>query len=380
MPLPILTDTTLRDGEQAPGVAFTAAEKVAIARLLAATGISEIEAGTPAMGAAEVAAIHAVVEAVPDVRVVAWCRMTRADVDLALEAGVGTVNLSIPVSDVQLAAKLGMDRSSALTRLADVVGYARAHGLRVHVGGEDSSRADPAFLIEVLRISERLGAVRFRYADTLGILDPFDVYERIVALRAASRLELEIHAHDDLGLATAVTLGALKAGASHASVTIGGLGERAGNAALEEVAAALAVRDDAACDIRLPALPALCARVAEASRRPVASGKAVVGSAVFTHESGIHVDGLIKDRRTYQGLDPRLFGREHEFVLGKHSGLASIHHVLDQHQLAASPAMARALLALVRDRAERDKAVVPSALLLEFHHELEQLDLLLASV
>lgn len=380
MARPILTDTTLRDGEQAPGVAFTTAEKLAIARALAAAGIEEIEAGTPAMGPCEVAGLRDIVAALPGVRVVAWCRMTRADVDLALEAGVGTVNLSIPASDLQLQAKLGLDRAGALAVVADVVPYAIARGLRVHVGGEDSSRADPAFLVRLVAAADRAGAKRFRFADTVGMLDPFRAYELVSALRAVTALEIEIHAHNDFGLATAVTLAALKAGATHASVTVGGLGERAGNAALEEVAAALSVIEGLDPGIDLTAMPMLTLLVAECARRPLAPGKAIVGEAVFRHESGIHVDGLIKDRRTYQGLDPALFGRAHSFVLGKHSGLASIHHALSLLGRHANPDMARALLARVRDQAERTKDTVPMTALLQFHQELDQLDALLGSV
>ena len=235
-----LNDTTLRDGEQAPGVAFSTAERVLIAERLAEAGVDEIEVGTPAMGPAEVAAIAAVVARRLPCRVMAWCRMTASDLSAARAAGVNAVNLSIPVSDVQLRGKLGISRDAALTRIADMVPRAVDLGMEVAVGAEDASRADADFLAAVAATAQSAGAFRLRLADTVGILDPVATHDLVAGLRRRTDLALEFHGHDDLGLATANTLAALRAGVTHASVTVTGLGERAGNAALEEVAVALA--------------------------------------------------------------------------------------------------------------------------------------------
>jgi homocitrate synthase NifV len=268
------------------------------------------------------------------------------------------VNVSVPVSDVQIAAKLGGMRSNAIAMVKHVVGYARNLGLEVAVGGEDSSRADVDFLVQIIATAKAAGARRFRVADTLSVLDPDSSFALMAALRATTDLELEFHGHDDLGLATANTLAAIKAGASHASVTVIGLGERAGNAPLEEVAVALRQLYGRDTGILLSELGNVARIVAAAASRTIPLNKAIVGEHVFTHESGIHVDGLLKDQRTYQSLDPILLGRANRIVIGKHSGLSAINSLLSDLKLPADSDQLRGILARVRDHAISNKGPV----------------------
>jgi homocitrate synthase NifV len=356
-----INDTTLRDGEQAPGVVFNLSDKLAIARALAAAGADEIEAGTPAMGEEEVEAIAAIVSANLPLRVGAWCRLNEADVDAALRAGVKMVNISAPMSRLQMRVKLKAEPQEVADRVTRVVGYARDKGLEVALGGEDSSRADLRDIGLIAGAAAKLGVFRFRFADTLGLLDPFSTYEYIKRLRNETDLAIEFHGHNDLGLATANTLAAIRAGASAASVTVLGLGERAGNAPLEEVCVALPRTAEARTGVDPTRLAALAELVAHAARDSIPRAKPIVGADIFTHESGIHVAGLLSDVRTYQGLDPAMLGRRHKVVIGKHSGLAALRSICATAGIDLDGKAGAALLARVKSMAKLTKTLVPES-------------------
>lgn len=352
----IIDDTTLRDGEQTAGVVFSRREKIAIARMLDASGVQELECGIPAMGEEERETIRALVGLGLNARLITWNRALLPDIQASIDCGVTAVDISLSVSDQMIAHKLRKSREWVKEQLKTALGFAKEHCLYVSVGGEDASRADINFLIELMDITREMGGDRFRFCDTLGILDPFTMYERVRGLRrAVPELDVEVHTHNDLGMATANAIAGIRAGARFVNTTVNGLGERAGNAPLEEVVMALKLACGMDPGIDTHRFQEISRFVARASHRPVPPWKAVVGERVFSHESGLHADGVIKDPANYEGFDPAEVGLKRYFVLGKHSGTSGLVERYRDMGISVSKKEAVFLLERVRAIAQRVK-------------------------
>ncbi len=344
----IIVDTTLRDGEQTAGVVFANKEKVRIAKLLDEIGVHQIEAGVPVMGGDEKEAVKAICHAGLKASIMGWNRPVLKDIEASLDCGVDAVAISISSSDIHIKHKLGTSREQVVEQMVKAVAFAKKEGLQVSVNAEDASRSDMEFLTRFARAAREAGADRLRYCDTVGIMDPFTTYDRIKQIIDTVHIDIEMHTHNDFGMATANALAGIKAGARYVGVTVIGLGERAGNAALEEVVMALKHLHNIDLKFNAGMFLELAQYVSTASGRELPAWKAIVGSNMFAHESGIHADGVQKHPTTYEAFQPEEVGLQRQIVIGKHSGTAALKAKFAEFGRCLTSRQARELLSKVR--------------------------------
>ena len=369
-----IVDTTLRDGEQTAGVVFTNSEKIKIAEMLNELGIHQLEVGIPAMGGDEKEAIKAIAKKNLKSSIMAWNRAVIKDIEQSIECGVDAVAISISVSDIHIKNKLKTSRKWVLENMVKSVEFAKKNGLYVSVNGEDSSRADIEFLTEFINTAKSVGADRFRYCDTVGVMNPFKIRSVINKLYSNTNFDIEMHTHNDFGLATANAIAGALGGANHIGVTVNGLGERAGNAALEEVLMALKYVHNYDMNIETRGFKDLSTYVSNASGRELPAWKAIVGDNMFRHESGIHADGAIKDPKTYEAFDPSEVGLERQIIIGKHSGKGAIINKFSEYGIDLTQDIAAELLEKIRSMSVRVKRNLFDKELVNLYKEIMSFD------
>ncbi|MDH7593049.1 MAG: homocitrate synthase family protein [Methanomicrobiales archaeon] len=347
-----ICDVTLRDGEQTPGVSFSCEEKVRIAEMLDEIGVEVIEAGFPIVSPYEKRCVSAIAHMDMDARVCALARARRADIEAAVDCDVDMVSIFIATSDLHIRHKYRKPREQVLAESLEMVDLAKEHGLQVRFAAEDASRTDFSFLTDVYRGAEEHRADYLSFADTVGFLTPIEMHGIMERLISIFRTPLCAHCHNDLGFASANTIAAAQAGAFQLHTTVNGIGERAGNAALEEVLVALYLKGGVK-RYKLALLTELSRMVMHYSGVEVDILKPVVGENAFRHESGIHIAAILEDPETYEVFPPSLVGGERRFILGKHTGKKALEHELARLGYQLPEEQVCRVLELVKDRGEK---------------------------
>ena len=368
-------DTTLRDGEQSPGFSMNTDEKIRMARQLAKLGVDTIEAGFPISSRGDLEAVQAVAREVRDVPIAALARAKKSDIDAAVEAltpaASSRLHIFLATSDLHLQVKLHMTREQALEAIGSMIRYGRQHVAEVEFSAEDAGRTEIGYLCQVCKTAVDAGATILNLPDTVGYAVPEEYGEMFRRVREflgdQQGITLSAHCHDDLGLAVANSLAAVRAGVRQIECTVNGIGERAGNAALEEIAVALAVRKDSfgvTTNIKLDQLFPASRLLTEVTGAVVAPNKAVVGANAFAHEAGIHQDGIIKNPLTYEIISPETVGvPSRSLVMGKHSGRNALRSNLRDLGFAPSDAELAEIYRRVTALADQSKSVRPRDIL-----------------
>ncbi|MHB8633883.1 MAG: homocitrate synthase/isopropylmalate synthase family protein [Thermoplasmatota archaeon] len=331
-------DETLRDGEQTPGVYYTLEEKVELARMVSEAGVQVMNVGIPAVSPNELKAVKAIAAQGLDAAVLGAARTVRSDIDAVIQSDASEIATFIAASEVHLKYKLNLTHDEAIAKAVDAVEYSKAHGLKVTFVTEDTVRAGMDFAVDMYRAAIDAGAARVLFCDTVGVMTPstFGWWLDEIVARIDRPVEYGVHVHNDFGMGVANTLTALEHGIPCVNTTVNGIGERAGNASFEELVMALEELYHVPTGIDKKALYALSRRVEEISGVPVAFNKAVVGYNAFTHESGIHTDGVIKNTLTYEPMQVESLGRRRRFVFGKHTGTRAVEARLQEAGVAAT--------------------------------------------
>ncbi|MFH0896748.1 MAG: 2-isopropylmalate synthase [Candidatus Bathyarchaeota archaeon] len=355
-------DTTLRDGEQTPGVSLTPEDKIIVARQLDRLGVDAIEAGMPITSKGEYEGVCLIAKEGLSAEIYGLARVIKEDVDAVIDSGAPNVHIFISTSDLHLKHQLKITREEAVQRVLETIDYAKAHGLAVEFSAMDATRTNLAFLKKMYSAVVEAGAIRINIADTVGVMTPEKMYQLVGEIKSAVNTPISVHCHDDFGMAVANSLAGVEAGAGQIHVAVNGLGERAGNAALEEVVISLNMLYNKKTNVKTELIYQTSQLVSKLTRIPVQPNKAIVGENAFTHESGIHTHGMTKTPLTYEPIPPDLVGRRRRFVAGKHVGAAGIRAELNEMGLSPDNEQLKEIVMKVKEIADRGRMMTDADL------------------
>lgn len=355
-------DTTLRDGEQAPGVALTVDEKIQIAEKLDHLGVDKIEAGFPASSKGELEACKDINSLGLDSTVLGLARTVQKDIDAVLDADLDYMHTFIGTSPLHRDYKLKMSKEKIIDTAVSAIEYGKDHGLTVEFSAEDSTRTEKDFLFEVYGAAVDANVDFLNVPDTVGVLTPLVTRSLITDLRSAFKTPISVHFHNDFGLATANTLTAIECGANQAHVTINGIGERTGNCSLEEIVVALHAAYEIDVDIDTTQLYNLSDFVGRLTGIKMPVNKPIVGDNAFAHESGIHVHGILNNALTYEPISPELVGHSRRIVIGKHTGANALKSKLEQFNIKLDEKQFNKVFEQIKALGDKGKTITDSDL------------------
>jgi len=356
-------DTTLRDGEQTPGVSLTAEDKIDIARQLSKLGVDAIEAGFPSSSDGEKKVVRDIAKADLEPEICALCRATKSDIDSALDCDVDLIHVFIPTSPVQMKYAVNLTQEQVLSSTAESVEYVKKHGVKCEFSPMDATRSEMSFLKQVCQTAQKAGMDSLNVPDTVGIMTPKTTIKLIEELKTVVSVPISTHCHDDFGLAVANSLAAVEAGADQVHVAVNGLGERAGNASLEEVVMALHMIYKFKTGVNTRLLYSTSKLVSSLTGIPVQANKAIVGENAFAHESGIHTRGVTEKPLTFEPINPELVGRTRKLVAGKLAGTRGIKAELEEIGIHPTEDQLKEVVQRVKELGDKGKMVTDADLL-----------------
>ncbi len=355
-------DTTLRDGEQTPGVSFTPEQKVRIAKQLDELRVDVIEAGFPIVSEGEKTSVEKIAKEDIDSEICGLARTSEEDIDRAIDCGVDSIHVFIATSDLHLEKKLELTREEALNDAVEAVEYGKDHGVPIEFSAEDATRTDLAYLKEIYKAVEGAGADRLNIPDTVGVANPPAMRNLTREMRKLVDIPISVHCHDDFGLATSNSVVSVEAGAEQVHVAVNGLGERAGNASLEEVVMALRSLYGLKPNIKTEGLAKISNLLERFTGINVPPNKAIVGDNAFAHEAGIHVHGILESPGTYEVLSPELVGHHRRLALGKHTGKKSVKNQLEDLEIEATDEQLNEITNRLKELGDKGKTITDADL------------------